>query len=166
MKYKFILIIILISVVVKSQIKNNIGTVKTLKIYGNGKVVIGTIVIQQTLETKIFLLNSTQQSDSTGTYTTFLGFGNKSKLPMFGVDITIKFSDSVISVNGATPGNSLSAAAGTNIYGYISKNSKELVFKAAQVNQQLLTDNMIVFEIKSKKKITFSIYGVDGILND
>src|SRR5690606_2411410 len=98
-------------------------------------------------------------------YTTVLGFGNKEKIPMFGVDLVIKFSSPVISVNGGRSGDLISAAGGNMIYTFLSKDHRELIFKASQVDVQPFSDTMIIFEIKSAHKITFTVAGLKGSLH-
>ena len=135
--------------------------VKVLKVISdNTKVEIGTLKIQVTLETKILLLRKEQYKDTTGEYTTILAFGNKEKVPLFGVKLRVKFSDPIFSVNGAKSGELMGAAAGQNIHMSLSPDHRELIFQASEVSKGF-REEMISFHIKSKKKVMFDIE-IDG----
>lgn len=158
MKIFLLLLPFLIGTVANAQVTKNthIDTAGTVNIYGNGKVVIGKAIVQQTLETKVLLLNSEQKKDSTGIYTTVIELGNKEKLPLFGVNLLLQFSDSVISVDRGGDGMSI----GTTL----SNDHKQFIYKAGQINRSPFGDTMIMFQIKSKNKIVFTIHGIQGVL--
>ncbi len=71
---------------------NNINQVKTLNIYGsNNKTTIGKLIINQKLESKLFLTQTLQTKDSSGIYRTEFLFKNPEGVPTFGVKMDFHF---------------------------------------------------------------------------
>lgn len=135
-------------------INNDIQNVKTLKIYGNGKTVIGKIIMNQTLKTKVLLLKTDQFKDTlTGLFTTIVELGNKDNIPLFGVNITLKFDKPYLSIDAHCTAMSVSESR--------SNDQKEFIFEAGQINLNNFGP-MLQFEIKSKEKIVYTISGIDG----
>ncbi|SDT60988.1 hypothetical protein SAMN05216490_4310 [Mucilaginibacter mallensis] len=139
---------------------NKIGEVKELKIYGSdAKIVIGKIIVNETLETKLYLINSTQLKDDSNYYVTKFNFGNNQSVALFGAKITMKFNKPVLFVNFG--GFSTATAMGFGI----SADKTSYVFKAQQINRDPDNHVIITFIIKSKERITTEVSGVDGILS-
>jgi hypothetical protein len=140
---------------IAAQITNNIKKVGTLNIYGNGKTVIGQIIINQTIETKVFLTKSSQKKDTGDIFLTTLSFDNKAKIPMFGVDISLDFDGPVLSVepNASAINESFSTSNG----------NKHYQIQISQVNRFPNTDPLSII-IKSKTPVFTKISGIDGIL--
>jgi len=140
---------------------NNINEVKTLNIYGgNNKTVIGKIIVNQTLQTKIFLINYSQTKDSSGIYTTIINLGNNENVPLFGGNISLYFDKPVISAEGSP------LSSGMNILTSLDANKMNYSFKAAQINQPFEGNILISFVIKSTQKTLVTIKGIDGVLNN
>ena len=153
------LILCSFSLIAQNKINNKIKEVKNLNIYGNGKTIIGKIIINQTIKTKIFLLGSSQVKDSSGNFTTVLEFGNEEAIPFFNGDFFFQFDQPVISVEPhLTVGMSLS-------YG-LSDDHKSFFFTAGQINRPFGNGNILIyFTIQSATKVKVVIAkGVDGIL--
>src|SRR5579872_4588571 len=155
----FTTLISLISYCQKQPQKNiHVDTAAQVNIYGNGHVYIGTVIINQTIKTKIYLLGVDQQKDSTGIYTTIFSFGNKETLPLFGVNITIEFSDPIIIAD--IGGSAMTSVA----YGY-NENKTAFQFTAGQINRNSLGGNEIFTILaKSKTRLHFAIHGIDGAM--
>lgn len=140
---------------------NNINEVKTLNIYGNNnKTVIGKAIINQTLETKVYLLSYEQKRDTSGKYITTLKFGNNEKIPLFGTDIALKFNYPVIAVN-----SQIASVAMSEQWGY-NNDKTAYQFKAGQLNRPMEGNVILTLTIESEKKIFTTVYGIDGIIKD
>lgn len=138
---------------------NNIKQVKTLNIYGNGnKTVIGKLIVNQTLETKIFHISSYQTKDSLGIYTTTINLGNNENVPLFGGNFSLHFDNPVISVEGHCNGMNISTS--------IDGEKKTFTFKAGQINRPFQGNILLSFEIKSTQKTLVTLNGVDGQLKN
>ena len=142
---------------------NNIKEVKTLNIYGNNnKTVIGKLIINQTLQTKVYLLSYSQSKDSNGIVTTILNFGNNENLPLFNTDIFLLFDKPVLSVS-----EQIASSAMTLSYS-ISDDKRSYSFKAGQLNRPFEKGNILLsLTITSQPKTNITIAkGVDGIIKD
>lgn len=138
---------------------NNIKQVKTLNIYGNGnKTVIGKLIVNQTLETKIFYISSYQTKDTLGTYTTTINLGNNENVPLFGGNFSLQFDNPVISAEGHCNGMNISTS--------LDAEKKNFTFKAGQINRPFQGNILISFEIKSSQKILVTLNGVNGQLKN
>lgn len=134
--------------------ETKIAKANIVNIYGNGRTVIGKIILNTILKTKIFLIKSEQiKDDFTGVYTTLLELDNKEKVPLFGVNISLLFSSPVISVTSHVFGFSVSEN--------LSDNNKKYNFQAGQINRNPLGPTYQI-EIKSENKILVTISGLDG----
>lgn len=141
---------------------NNIKQVKTLNIYGKGnKTVIGKLIVNQTLQTKIFLINSYQTKDTLGIYTTTIDLGNNENVPLFGGDFSLEFDTPVISAEGKPH------SMGMNISTTLNEDHTNFSYKIGQVNRPFGGGNILLsFVIKSTKKILVTIKGLDGIFKN
>lgn len=139
---------------------NNINEVKTLNIYGsNTKNIIGKIIVNQTLQTKVFLLTYSQKKDSLGIYTTIINLGNNENLPLFGVKVMLKFNKPVISIDPNM------TVAFTISSGFNDTNT-EFIFSAQQINRPFEGNNILTFIIKSNEPVLTTIFGIDGFLKN
>lgn len=158
MKNIFVLGALFLTINLNGQIVNKINKVKELKIYGNSKVEIGTIIVNPTLATKIFLLKSIQTLDSSGVYTTIFILGNNEKLPLFGLDVSLQFNAPIISCEH-------NSGVSMSIYESMSQDKKGYYLKVSQINRQPWAEPEILrFTIKSFTKIKTTINGIDGKL--
>ena len=140
---------------------NNIQEVKQLNIYGNNnKTVIGKVLINETLDTKVYLLAYEEKTDTIGNYITILKFGNNEKVPLFGTDIVLQFDSPVISVNPQIASVAMSEGWGYNA----DKTAFE--YKAGQLNRPYEGNTILTLTILSKKKIFTTIHGIEGILKN
>nr|WP_294793326.1 hypothetical protein [uncultured Mucilaginibacter sp.] len=142
----------------QKKITNNIDVVTNLNINGNDtKVSIGKIIIQETLQTKLYLIKSEQKRDSTGYLTTFY-FGNNERLPLFGTAILIKLDSKIITVNLQLAGLAMYVTRG------IQSDNKSYLLKAQQINRDADSSTIIVITVKTENQIHADIYGLDGVL--
>ena len=140
---------------------NNIKQVKTLNIYGNGnKTIIGKLIINQTLQTNIFLINSYQTKDTLGIYTTTINLGNNENVPFFGGDFSLQFNSPVISAEGQPK------SVGMNISTTLNEPHTNLTYKVGQINRPWEGNILLSFIIKSTSKTLVTIKGLDGILKN
>ena len=138
---------------------NNIKEVKTLNIYGgNNKTVIGKIIVNQTLQTKIFLINYSQTKDSLGIYTTIFNLGNNENFPLFGGNFSLQFDKPVISADGSP------LSSGMSISTSLDADKMNYTFKAGQINRPFEGNILISFVIKSTQSTLVTIKGIDGVL--
>ncbi|MBS1737902.1 MAG: hypothetical protein JSS98_15065 [Bacteroidetes bacterium] len=139
------------------KITNNIKTVKTLNVYGNSKVIIGKIEVNQTLKTKVYLIKSNQSKDSTGVWVSEYFFGNNEEVPLFNANVLLEFDKPVLSEQ-TRPGTSFSITWG------LTEDKMQYYFKAGQINRPFEGNIIFSFQIRSAEKITPVIKGVAGIL--
>lgn len=133
---------------------NNIGTVKELKVYGNGKIVIAKMIVNKTLDTKAYLEKIEQVKDSSGIWVTTIDINNKENgVPLFGLDIYLEFDKEVLEVNHY--------GIFTMSHTGFRDNKKAYMFKASQANKYEFGPPLR-FVITSKEKITTKISGLAG----
>jgi hypothetical protein len=146
----------------QKQKVNNINQVKSLNIYGNGnKTVIGKLIVNQTLQTKIFLINSYQTKDTLGIYTTTINIGNKENVPLFGGDYSLEFDTPVISAEGKPQ------SMGMDISTTLNEAHTNFSYKIGQVNRPWGGGYILLsFVIKSTRRTLVTIKGIDGILKN
>lgn len=161
MKKTLSIICILICVIVNAQktYNTNIDSAGTVNIYGNGKTIIGKIIINQSIKSKILLAEQSQNKDTSGTYITVFKFVNSDNqgVPFFAVNISLEFDLPVVSVSPDLIGETTSAFS---INFDLTNANKGFYFKASQINAQGFQ-----FKILSKNKIMTKILGIDGKTN-
>lgn len=155
MKLTVILLLCGVSQFCFSQTTNNIKEVKTLNVYGNGKVIIGQIVINQLTKTKILLADITQEKDSSGVYTTTYRFVPELDDSGFKFNISIVFDQPFIEPFYS---NFFSTDVGSVTQYTFSKDVKQKYISA----KGNTTSSQISFFVKSYKPVKATIHGVDG----
>jgi len=155
MKILAILFFTIISVSASAQntYNNQVNNLKELNIYGgNSKISIGKILVNPTIKPKLLLSGYTQVKDTADTYKTTFIFNSVDNLPFFGVNVYLRFNESVSSVHAIFNGTAMIMSEGQ------SQDMKEYQFKASQINADSFS-----IEIVSKTKIFTTMYGVDGM---
>ncbi|WP_336516589.1 hypothetical protein [Pollutibacter soli] len=135
----------------------NIKNAKVVNIYGNGKTVIGKLIINPTLVTNLKIIKYTPNVLENGIYITTIALDNKEKVPHFGTDITISTDK---------PMEDVEAMSGAKISVNYELNPERTVYRiiASQINRGRPGTDLLTFTIKSKEKIFCTITGVDGKL--
>jgi hypothetical protein len=165
MKFLFSLIftILFFCAHAQSVYKNNIATVKELNIYGKGaNVIIGKIIVNNSVNPpSIKLLESTQSSvpDKDGFYFTGFSFGTNNVLPLYNVDLHLKFNHPVDSLTEAGISYEIKQV---NIVNGLSKDKLSYSHVGDEVHAMLAKIARFVVLIKSKEKIETTITGVDA----
>jgi hypothetical protein len=144
--------------ILNAQIINNIKKVETLKIYGNGKTVIGQLIIQSA-RTLIFYRGYKQTVDSVGIYTTEYYFSPLEKLVTFGIDVTVSFDKPIIR-NGPFGFEAGPAATGSFSGSTDMPNDSTVSFSGA-VNCKC---GFAKLKVKSKAPLFATFSGIDGQL--
>ncbi|MFI5158954.1 MAG: hypothetical protein ACHQF4_08805 [Sphingobacteriales bacterium] len=144
----------------QNKYSNKIGEVKELNIYGNNaNVVIGKIIITNTIDPpSIKLLQSfqspTPQQD--GFYFTAFAFGTNSVLPLYNVDLHLKFNHPVDSLQeggisyGLYPSNAKNG---------LSADKLSYSLTGSEIHAMIKGKAVFVVLIKSKYKIETTITG-------
>lgn len=145
-----------------SQVKiinNQIQTVGSITVDKRATVnfSIAKIVVNQTIETKLYFIKSTQEKDKSGYYITSIYVGNKDRLPYFGADLRVDFDNPIDSAGQSGFSSALGLEFGIT-------GPKTYIFKASQINRYINSTLVAVFFFKSKEKISFTITGLDGNL--
>lgn len=153
-----LLIIILCFWIVDVKSQSKTSDVKELNVYGHdGKSVIGKLIVNTSVPTKLFLLKSIQKKDTSDNYITTFYLGNKEATPLAAARIFMKFNKPVITV---TP----SFSAAFNNVNALADDHLTYFFKASQLNRDPGSVVVISFTIKSSEKVTAEISGLDGVL--
>jgi hypothetical protein len=156
---KLILIVITLFFFIDSKgqapkVENKINSVKTLNIYGNSKVIIGKLIINQTINKSLFLKSLTQVKDTNGIYNTTIIFDSPENPVVFGVKLKLEFDSPYLSMseyNATTQGSMITTA----------DDKKSWSLEATQLNiMQTFGGYTIV--IQSLKPIKTTIYGIAG----
>jgi hypothetical protein len=154
-----IILLLAFPIFLHAQVINHINKVETLKIYGNGKTIIGQLNIQSA-RTLIFYRGSKQTVDTAGIYTTEYFFSPAERLLSFSLEIGIKF-DKPIERSGIDGFNAGPAGSGTaSVVSNMSDDLKEIAF-AGTINCQC---GLAEVKVKSKTPLFATITGVDGEL--
>ncbi len=125
---------------------------RPVKMYSNGKTVIGEIIADRNLESKIYLIKSTQTKDSTGQYITSLQLGNNGKTPLLGLlDVRMIFNHPVTSIDCNWDAEYLMTS--------ISNDKMTYLFTANPYSQD---HGSLIFTIISRDKILVRLYGTSG----
>jgi hypothetical protein len=139
-----------------AKVENRINSVKTLNIYGNSKVIIGKVVINQNINKSLFLKSLTQIKDTSGIYNTTIVFDSPENPVVFGVKLKLEFDSPFLSISeyNATSQGTMTTTA---------DDRKSWSLEATQLNiGQTFGGYTIV--IQSLKPIKTTIYGIAGKL--
>jgi len=118
-------------------------------------VLIGQVIINQGIKSKLKIKNYSQQKDSSGSFTTIIKLLNQESATTFDVNLIIKFDKPVASVYWSFTGAAMAEETGN------TADKKQYLFKAGQLT---CADGLEII-IKSNEKVFTIIYGVDGIAN-
>lgn len=133
------------------------GKVSTLKVYEeDGKTVIGKILVNAGIPTKLLLLKSVQKKDTSDNYSTTFYLGNKETTPLLDARILMKFNKAVIAVKPEF-------SAAFNSMNGLADDRMTYSFKAGRLDRDPGSVVIISFTVKSKEKVITEISGLDGI---
>jgi hypothetical protein len=137
--------------------ENNIKELKTLNIYGqNNKVIVGKIIINQSVNKQLFLKKLTQVRDSSGIYLTTIILDTPEDPRVVGYSLLLEFDKPVMSVDAYN-----GILSGGAIIGGLDKTKKRWSEKATELNINKVFGGYTII-IKSESLIKTTIHGIAG----
>jgi len=157
---KYLWFLLLLATNSFGQKNNHIGEVGTLNIYGNGKVVVGKIIIAHGVNKQLFLKQLTQTKDTSGIYTTTIVLDTPEDPKVVGYNLKLEFDKPVISVNAY---NGI-FSGGAFIDGLDTTKTKWSEQATELTISKILGGYTII--IKSNSAIKTTIFGIAGKLKN
>jgi len=145
----------------QTTVNNKIGTVEELNIYGKSNVIIGKVIVNQTLHTKILFAGQSVVKDSLGFYITTYKFIPIDNPGIYKVNVSIEFDKPFIAYENQTMPfkcevtNNISCA----VDGRWANN-----LTAINVKATISGDDFMIL-VKSRNPLFAKIQGVDGKKN-